>query len=248
MKLSGANRSPAVTGETEMGVKTNYFIGNDPQKWQTDVARYERVRYAEVYPGIDIIYYGQQQSLEYDFEVAPGADAHKIALEFAGVKRVKVERKTGDLILKSTNGEVRQHKPVAYQEVGGERQEVEHGDVHVDELTGGAQLYAEACKERLHVHADDAEHHELEQQHGGGSSDELFRHAVVEVLEEVDLFHLQLSDEALAGKLLDQLAHLQRQKCTRQLWDREPTLFGQRVNVRSLVGRKQLPDGSLLRC
>jgi hypothetical protein len=125
MKLAGASPSPAITGESEMGVRTNYFIGNDPEKWHTDVARYERVRYAQVYPGVDMIYYGQQQQLEYDFEVAPGADAGQIALEFAGVKRVKVERQTGDLVLQTAGGEVRQRKPGAYQEVGGVRREVE---------------------------------------------------------------------------------------------------------------------------
>ena len=124
MKLKGANTSPAVSGESEMGVRTNYFIGNDPEKWQTDVARYERVRYSQVYPGIDMIYYGQQQQLEYDFEVAPGADTRQIALEFTGVKRVRIERKTGELLLATAGGEVRQHKPVVYQEVGGERLEV----------------------------------------------------------------------------------------------------------------------------
>ncbi|MGB7923062.1 MAG: SBBP repeat-containing protein [Pyrinomonadaceae bacterium] len=124
MKLGGANRAPAITGESKMGVRTNYFKGNDPEKWQTDVARYERVRYEQVYPGIDMIYHGEQQQLEYDFEVAPGADPRQIALEYRGVKRVKIERRTGDLVLETTGGEVRQHKPVAYQEEGGERHEV----------------------------------------------------------------------------------------------------------------------------
>ena len=125
MKLKGANAAPTVTGESAMGVRTNYFKGNDPQVWQTDVSRYERVRYTEVYPGVDIIYYGQQRELEYDFEVAPFADASRIRLEFAGAEGMKVERRTGDLVLQVAGGEVRQHKPVAYQEAGGERREVE---------------------------------------------------------------------------------------------------------------------------
>ena len=124
MKLSGANQSPTVRGESEMGAKTNYFKGNDPQKWQTSVARFERVRYAQVYPGIDMICSGQQQRLGYDFEVAPGADARPLALEFTGVERVEIERETGDLLLKTAGVEVRQHKPVAYQAMGGERREV----------------------------------------------------------------------------------------------------------------------------
>ncbi len=124
MKLKGANRSPAVTAENRTGVRANYFKGNDPKNWHTGVARFERVRYADVYPGIDVIYYGQEQQLEYDFEVAAGADAGRIVLEFAGVGRVRVERKTGELVLKTAGGEVRQRRPVAYQEVGGERREV----------------------------------------------------------------------------------------------------------------------------
>jgi hypothetical protein len=125
MKLHDANLTPAITGESETKVRTNYFKGKDPEKWHTGVSRYERVRYAQVYPGVDMIYYGQQQQLEYDFEVAPGADPGRIALEFEGVHRVQIEGGTGDLVLETAGGEVRQHKPVAYQEEGGERQEVE---------------------------------------------------------------------------------------------------------------------------
>jgi hypothetical protein len=125
MRLRGANPAPAVTGEGETGVRTNYFRGDDPQNWHTDVARFGRVRYAQVYPGIDVVYYGEEQrQLEYDFEVAPGADTRQIRLEFAGVRRVRVERRTGELVLKTPHGEVRQHQPVAYQEAGGARREV----------------------------------------------------------------------------------------------------------------------------
>jgi hypothetical protein len=125
IRLQGANRSPRITGENMMSGRTNYFIGSDPQQWHIDVAQYERVRYAEVYPGIDAIYYGQQQSLEYDFEVAAGADPGRIRLGFKGVRKMKVEAATGDLLLRTASGEIRQHKPVAYQEIDGERREVE---------------------------------------------------------------------------------------------------------------------------
>jgi hypothetical protein len=125
MKLKGANPAPAVTAEHKTGAQANYFKGNDPKKWRTNVARFGRVRYAQVYAGVDVVYYGERQQLEYDFEVAPGADTRQITLEFAGVKRMKVERATGDLVLKTAGGEVRQRRPVAYQEVGGARREVE---------------------------------------------------------------------------------------------------------------------------
>ena len=125
MKLHGANRSPLMSGESEMSARTNYFIGDDPQQWRGDVAQYERVRYAKVYPGIDMLYYGQQQSLEYDFEVAPGTDPRQIMLGFKGIRRLKIEAVTGDLLLETAGGEIRQSKPVVYQEVDGERREVE---------------------------------------------------------------------------------------------------------------------------
>ncbi len=124
MRLKNANPAPAVKGESEMGARANYFIGNDPKNWHTDVARFERVRYSQLYPGIDMIYYGQQRQLEYDFEVAPGVDSSQIALEFAGVRRMRIERATGDLVLTTGGGEVRQRRPVSYQETGGERREV----------------------------------------------------------------------------------------------------------------------------
>jgi hypothetical protein len=125
MMLHGANRSPHITGEHEMSARTNYFIGNDLQQWHTDVPQYERVRYEQVYPGIDVIYYGQQQSLEYDFEVAPGADPRRIVRGFKGVRHLKIESGSGDLLLMTGSGEVRQHKPVVYQVIDGERREIE---------------------------------------------------------------------------------------------------------------------------
>jgi hypothetical protein len=149
MRLHGANRSPGISGENEISARTNYFIGNDPQKWHGDVAQYERVRYSEVYPGIDLLYYGQQQSLEYDFEVEPGADPRRIVLGFKGVKGLKIESATGDLLLEIGSGEVRQHKPVVYQEVDGERREVEGRYVLKGKRKVGFQLGAYDRTKRL---------------------------------------------------------------------------------------------------
>ena len=74
MKLAGANDAAKVSGLDELPGKSNYFLGNDPKKWRTDVPDCGKVRYEGVYPGIDLVYYGNQQYLEYDFVVAPGAD------------------------------------------------------------------------------------------------------------------------------------------------------------------------------
>jgi hypothetical protein len=78
MKLTGSNPAPEVRGLDELSGKSYYFIGNDPKKWQSKVPNYARVRYQDVYPGIDLVYYGNQRQLEYDFVVASGAgpEAH----------------------------------------------------------------------------------------------------------------------------------------------------------------------------
>jgi hypothetical protein len=114
MKLVNLNPQARMVGLEELPGKTNYFIGNDPSKWKTDVPNYAKVKYEQVYSGIDLIYYGNQQQLEYDLIVSPGADPSVIRLGYEGAKRISINR-DGDLILKLRNGEVRQQKPVLYQ-------------------------------------------------------------------------------------------------------------------------------------
>src|SRR5262245_4830853 len=123
MQLLGANPSPRVEGLEELHSKSNYFIGNDPQKWRTNVANYARVRYQDVYPGVDMIYYGNQRQLEYDMVVSSGADPRVIAIGFKGADKVEISGE-GELLLQTAGGEIRQHRPIAYQEVNGARQEV----------------------------------------------------------------------------------------------------------------------------
>src|SRR5438477_2363159 len=81
MKLLGANRAAKVTALEELPGKSNYLVGNDPQKWRTNLPTYAKVKYQGVYPGIDVVYYGSHGQLEYDFVVAPGADPKMIALK-----------------------------------------------------------------------------------------------------------------------------------------------------------------------
>ena len=89
MKLVGANVKAAVTGAEELPGKSNYFIGNDPKKWRTNVPTYAKVKYQGVYPGVDLVYYGNQGGqLEYDFVVAPGADPNMITLDVAGRRQM----------------------------------------------------------------------------------------------------------------------------------------------------------------
>ena len=123
MTLVGASSDPDVIGRDEVPTKSHYFMGSDPTKWQTDIPNYAKVEYQEVYPGVDLVYYGNQRRLEYDFVVSPGADPSVIRLAFEGVDQLRVDDR-GDLVLRVGRGEIRQHKPVVYQDIDGVRREI----------------------------------------------------------------------------------------------------------------------------
>src|SRR5262249_30813036 len=113
--------TPHVEGLDPQAGRTNYLLGNDPSAWHADVTRFGRVAYQQVYPGIDLVYYGtNQQQLEYDFIVAPGAEPGQIGLRFSRMEGLEVNGK-GDLVLHTTVGDVVEHAPVLYQEAGGQR-------------------------------------------------------------------------------------------------------------------------------
>src|SRR5439155_446811 len=128
MTFLGANPDARVTGREELPGKANYFIGNDPAGWRTNVPTYARVRYEDLYPGIDLVYYGNQRQLEYDFVVRPSADPRRIELGFQGAQRLEVDPQ-GDLVLHTAAVAIRQHKPIIYQEVAGRRVEIPGGYV-----------------------------------------------------------------------------------------------------------------------
>jgi hypothetical protein len=124
MQLLGGNPAPQVVGLEELPGKANYFIGNDPHKWRTNVPTYARVKYANVYPGVDLVYYGNQGQLEYDFVVQPGADPNQIALDIgAGLMLARGGPRgaplhvaeNGDLVVGTKGSEVVFRKPVIYQ-------------------------------------------------------------------------------------------------------------------------------------
>jgi hypothetical protein len=123
MKFVDSNPATTLTGEGKLPGRANYFIGKDPSQWRTGVATYSRVRYREVFPGVDLVYYGNQQQLEYDFVVAPGADPSRISLDLSGVQQARVNA-SGDLVLKSGGSEIEFRRPVIYQEVRGRRQDI----------------------------------------------------------------------------------------------------------------------------
>ena len=123
MRLLGANPAARVTGEEELPGKANYFIGNDPKKWRTKVPTYAKARYAGIYPGIDLVYYGNQRQLEFDFAVAPNADPRPIRLRFGGPNNLRLAA-NGDLEVTTVDGAVAFHKPLVYQVVDGHRHTV----------------------------------------------------------------------------------------------------------------------------
>src|SRR2546425_12878788 len=141
MRLVGANPKPKIAGLEELPGKSNYFTGNDPKKWRTHVPTYAKVHYRELYPSIDLVYYGNQRQLEYDLVVAAGADPSRIVLGFEGADRVEVDTE-GDLILHTWLGEIHQRKPAVYQEVAGARHEISGGYVLLDSHTVGFQVGA----------------------------------------------------------------------------------------------------------
>ncbi len=122
MALDGANSS-AAAGTDPLPGKSNYFIGNDPAKWHRNIPQFARVRYQNVYPGIDLVYYGNQGRLEYDFEVSPGADPSAIALQFHDVEKLALNAQ-GDLVLVSGGSQVRFEAPRIYQKIGREEKAV----------------------------------------------------------------------------------------------------------------------------
>jgi hypothetical protein len=124
VQLTGANLPAKVSASHQMPGKSNYFVGSDPGKWQTDVPHYARVSYQDVYPGVNLAFHGVQRQTEFDFVVAPGANPAPIAFRFTGAQGVKTDA-SGNLVVSSAAGDILLHKPVAYQEQKGARQPVD---------------------------------------------------------------------------------------------------------------------------
>jgi hypothetical protein len=120
MELVGGNKGAHAVGLDQLPGTSNYFVGNDLSKWHTGITTYGRVEYQQVYRGIDLVYYGNQSRLEYDFVVAPAADPNQIALRFDGVQSAHVDGQ-GNLVLHTAGGDVVEHAPVVYQRASGVR-------------------------------------------------------------------------------------------------------------------------------
>jgi hypothetical protein len=120
MRWVGANRDSRATGEDRLAATSNYFFGSDRSRWMTGIANYRQVQYRQLYPGIDVIYYGNQRQLEYDLHIAPGIDPRHAELAFDDAASVRVDSLSGDLLVASSGRTTRWHKPVAYQRLGDE--------------------------------------------------------------------------------------------------------------------------------
>ena len=141
MDLPGASRGLRVSAADRLPGTENYFIGNDPSRWHSNIPTFGRVRYSSVYPGVDLVYYGNQRQLEYDFVVAPNADPKPIRLRFAGARTLQLDA-AGNLLVIANNGQVAFHKPEIYQEMAGIRQPVEGRFTLIGKHTAGFILGA----------------------------------------------------------------------------------------------------------
>ncbi len=126
MRLVGAATTAAISGNAELAGKINYLLGNDPARWQTGVPTFAQVRVEQVYPGVSVIYYGNEQQLEYDFNLAAGVNPKVIALRFDGAENISVNSQ-GELVVSLKGGKIVQRQPIAYQIINGLRQEITAG-------------------------------------------------------------------------------------------------------------------------
>lgn len=123
MELAGANPTPFSSGAELLSGTANYFVGNNPENWRTRIPTFARAQFCDVYPGIDLVYYGTGRQLEFDFAVAPGADPSTIALRISGADGFLIND-AGDLELCVGEEAVRLNKPISYQIVNGQRRDI----------------------------------------------------------------------------------------------------------------------------
>ena len=139
MSLTGGDRHARAKTRRVLPGLSNYLIGNEPSRWITGVRGYGEIEYRGVYRGVDIVYYGNQQKLEYDFVVAPGATPDAIALAFEGATRVSVDP-NGDLVMATDGGILVQHRPDIYQDIHGARRAIRGGYVIRRDATIGVRV------------------------------------------------------------------------------------------------------------
>ena len=140
LKFVGANPSPHLAGLDQLPGKSNYILGNDPNQWHVGIPTYGKVKYAEIYPGIDLVYYGNQRELEYDLTVAPGADPRRIRLRLTGVDRIDFNH--GDVLLSVSGRQLRIRRPFVYQPSTSGKRRIDGAFVRIGKNEIGFQLAA----------------------------------------------------------------------------------------------------------
>jgi hypothetical protein len=123
MRLLAANPAPRIAGLERLPGVSNYLISSDRAAWRTGVPHFARVRYEEVYPGIDLLFYSNEGQLEYDFIVAPGVDHAAIRFAYTGADSITIDG-AGNLVVATATGDLRQHAPIVYQETDAGRTEI----------------------------------------------------------------------------------------------------------------------------
>ncbi len=123
LRMVDANPSSPVVGVEELRGKANYLVGRDRSQWHLNLPTFAKVRYSNVYPGVDLLYYGNQGELESDFIIAPGANPEAVKLSIVGAEQVTLDS-SGDVVLRMKAGELRLRKPLVYQEAGNRRKEI----------------------------------------------------------------------------------------------------------------------------
>jgi uncharacterized protein (TIGR03437 family) len=124
IRFVGGNDKAASTGLDALPGKVNYFIGRDPKSWLRDIPTYARVRYSGVYPGVDVLWHGNQGRLEYDLDLQPGADSSRIAMRFDGARKLSLDA-SGDLRVDMAAGSLSLKLPLVYQDGAGGRQRID---------------------------------------------------------------------------------------------------------------------------
>jgi hypothetical protein len=139
VRMLGANRAPRIDGVDKLPGISNYFVGNDHAKWQSNIPNYAKVRYSSVYPGVDLVYYGTQGQLEYDLIVAPQGNPGAIRFAIDGADEVALEA-NGDLVMHAGRDQLALRKPVIYQEIAGQRKEIAGRFKWADKKTVGFEI------------------------------------------------------------------------------------------------------------
>jgi hypothetical protein len=123
MTFDGGQKPIAARGESRLTTRSNYFIGNDRERWLRDVPNFGKIRFSDVYPGVDQVFYGNGTELEYDLVVSPGTDVKNIRLRFDGAHTARIDE-SGNLLLGVGEQELQHKRPIAYQEISGARNEI----------------------------------------------------------------------------------------------------------------------------